>query len=484
MIALAALYRGAAEIGYQLQFAGPVGAIVWLPVGIGVAFLYLGGMRYWPGVLIGDLLANDYGALPTGSALGQTAGNVLEVLVIAMLLRALVPRSGPLGSVTGLGMMLVAIVAGTVVSATVGSVSLLLGDVIDGDEVPRVWRTWWLGDASGALVVLPLALTWAHPPRRSWWRRHGLETALMLIALVALSELALRSSRPLSYVVFPALIWASLRTGRHGTTLAVAVATGFAVWETTRQVGPFAYASITYSELTTQLYIAIAAISSLALAVVVSERESVTRRLAASRRRLVQAADHERRRIEQNLHDGAQQRLTALVVQLRMYEDRAREYPAAAAGMFDDASQELALAIDELRELAHGIHPSALTDRGLSDALRSMAMRSTMRIRLVELADVRLDPTIEATAYFVASEAIANARKHARADEVRVRVAVAHGRLRVEVADDGPGGAVATPGSGLEGLGDRVEAVGGTLDIDSPPGGGTRIAAVMPARPA
>jgi signal transduction histidine kinase len=207
----------------------------------------------------------------------------------------------------------------------------------------------------------------------------------------------------------------------------------------------------------------------------------VTERLAASRTRLVRSADTERRRIEQNLHDGAQQRLTALVVQLRMYEDRAREYPAAAAGMFDDASQELTLAIDELRELAHGIHPTALTDRGLPDALRSIALRSAMPIQLLEVPSARVNPTAEATAYFVASEAIANARKHAGPTTVKVRVAHAHGMLRVDVADDGPGGAVARPGSGLEGLHDRVEAVGGTLELVSPPRGGTRIVAMIPA---
>jgi signal transduction histidine kinase len=481
VVALAVLYRGAAEVGYALQFAGPVAAIVWLPVGIGVAFLYLGGLRFWPGVLIGDLLANDYGALPIGSAFGQTAGNVLEVLVITMLLRAFVPRGDPLSSVRGLGLMLVAIVAGTTVSATIGMLSLWLGDVIDGGDLPRVWRTWWLGDASGALLVLPLALAWARPPPRSWWRHRGLEAALVVIVLVALSEVAMHASRPLAYIVFPPLIWAALRLGRHGATVAVAVAAGFAVWETTRQVGSFAYGSVTYSELSAQLYIAIATISTLFLAVVVAEREAVTERLAASRTRLVRSADTERRRIEQNLHDGAQQRLTALVVQLRMYEDRAREYPAAAAGMFDDASQELTLAIDELRELAHGIHPTALTDRGLPDALRSIALRSAMPIQLLEVPSARVNPTAEATAYFVASEAIANARKHAGPTTVKVRVAHAHGMLRVDVADDGPGGAVARPGSGLEGLHDRVEAVGGTLELVSPPRGGTRIVAMIPA---
>jgi signal transduction histidine kinase len=480
VLALAALYRGAAEIGYTLQFAGPVAAIVWLPVGIGVAFLYLGGLRFWPGVLIGDLLANDYGALPIGSALGQTIGNVLEVLVITMLLRALVPRGDPLGSVRCLGRMLVAIVAGATVSATIGMLSLWLGDVIQSGELPRVWRTWWLGDASGALIVLPLALAWSRPPSRSWWRRRGLEAALMLAALFALSEVALHASRPLSYIVFPALIWAALRLGKRGATVAIAVAAGFAVWETTRQVGPFAYESLTYSELSAQLYIAIAAISTLFLAVVVAEREDATGRLAASRARLVRAADVERRRIEQNLHDGAQQRLTALVVQLRMYEERAREYPVAAAGMFEDAGQELTLAIDELRELAHGIHPSALTDHGLADALRGIAMRSALPIQLLEVPSSQLNQTVEATAYFVVLEAIANTRKYAGATRVQVRVGLSRGTLHVEVADDGRGGAVARPGSGLEGLQDRVEAVGGTLEVVSPAGQGTRVLATIP----
>jgi signal transduction histidine kinase len=482
--ALAVAYRGAAEIGYALQFAGPIAAIVWLPVGIGVAFLYLKGLQYWPAVLVGDLLANDYDALPLGSALGQTAGNVLEVMVIAAMMRALVPRGDSLSTVSGVGRMLIAIAAGTTVSATIGSLSLLLGDVVQSGELTRVWRTWWLGDASGALVVLPLALAWARPPSRAWWRRRGAEAVLVMLVLVTLSEIVLRSSRPLAYPVFPALIWAALRLGRHGATAAVGVAAGFAIWETTRQVGPFAYESVAYSQLSAQLYIAVAAVSSLFLSAVVAEREAVTERLAASRRRLVHAADDERRRIEQNIHDGAQQRLTGLVVQLGMFEERARDFPEAAAGMFDDASRELVLAIEELRELAHGIHPTTLTDLGLANALRSIALRSTLPIRLLEVPTRRLDATVEATAYFVAAEAIANARKHSGARSVALRAGIANGTLHVEVVDDGAGGAAARPGSGLEGLLDRLEAIGGRLEIDSPPGGGTRVRARMPARPA
>src|SRR3954463_5044307 len=120
LLALAVLYYGVGQLGYALEVTGAGGAIVWLPVGVGVAFLYIGGLRFWPGVLIGDLLANDYGALPLGSAFGQTSGNVLEVLVVALLLRRLVPHGDPLMSVGALARMVVAIAVGTAVSATVG----------------------------------------------------------------------------------------------------------------------------------------------------------------------------------------------------------------------------------------------------------------------------------------------------------------------------------------------------------------------------
>src|SRR3954462_4460524 len=136
VLVLAGLYYAGAKTGYLLEFSGPVAAIVWLPVGVGIAFLYLGGVAYWPGVLIGDLLANNYSVLPLGSALGQTCGNVLEVVLATLLLRRLVRHGSPLATPRGVGAIAVSVAAGAAVSATVGATSLLSGDVIDLHEAP------------------------------------------------------------------------------------------------------------------------------------------------------------------------------------------------------------------------------------------------------------------------------------------------------------------------------------------------------------
>ncbi len=481
VLALAALYRGVAEVGFALQFAGPVAAIVWLPVGVGIAFLYLFGLGFWPGVLVGDLLANDYTALPPGAAVGQSIGNVLEIVVATLLLRRLVRGRDPLGSVPGIGGVLVAVAVGTAVSASIGCLSLRLGGVLDAAAMPRTWRTWWLGDASGALVVLPLALAWARP---LWWRRQAGAIAAALVAVGALTYIALSNRGPYMYLVFPALLVAALWFGRRGATAAVAVASGFAIWEATRRAGPFALEPATATVLATQLFIAVAALSTLCVAAVVSEREAFAHWLRASRARIVESAADERRRIERDLHDGAQQRLTALLVRLQLAAERAREDPATGVAALEAAQAEVAVATDELRELARGIHPSVVTDHGLADALRGMAAASVLPIRLSDLPARRADAAAEVTAYYVIAEAVTNARKHAHAGTVDVWVAISDDVLRVEIADDGIGGAGEHDGSGIQGLRDRVEAIGGTFRIASPPGRGTLIMAELPAGPA
>jgi signal transduction histidine kinase len=479
---VALLYYGTAQVGYQFEFAGPVAAVVWLPAGVGIAVLHLGGMRFWPGIVAGDLLANDYSMLPWGSALGQTTGNVLEIVVTALLLQRLIGGCG-LRLQTGGGVlrMVSALAAGTLISATVGSLSLLAGDVFATDALRTVWRTWWLGDFCGALIVVPLAIAWHPFPRTLPSRSRLLEAAAMVLAVALLSRIAFHASGPLVYLTFPGLLWAALRFGMRGATLAVTVTVGIAVWDTTHLLGPFAFESISRSTLNLQLYIAVAALSTLLLAAVVAERELFADRLAVSRGRMIEAGEAERLRIARNIHDGAQQRLTALAVHLRIGAEDSRGEPARLEPLVIAAQAELQLAIDELRELAHGAHPSQLTTLGFGGALDRLAERSTVPMTVLEVPTVRVDAAAEATAYYVVAEAVSNAQKHAHATALQVRARWVRGTLHIEVVDDGVGGAAEQPGSGLEGLHQRVAAMDGALDVASPPGVGTRIVASIPA---
>jgi signal transduction histidine kinase len=199
----------------------------------------------------------------------------------------------------------------------------------------------------------------------------------------------------------------------------------------------------------------------------------------ASRQRIVEAGDRERRRVERNLHDGAQQRLVSLSLALAMLRDRPGVDPAIASSL-EDTSAELKRAIQELRELARGIHPAILTDEGLASAVESLTDRSSVPVRMRADLDGRLPEPVEATAYFVVSEALANVVKYADAATASVELSRRNGLLLVEISDDGAGGADAGRGSGLRGLEDRVSALGGTLRVESPAGAGTRVVAEIP----
>ena len=199
-----------------------------------------------------------------------------------------------------------------------------------------------------------------------------------------------------------------------------------------------------------------------------------------SRSRLVTAADEERRRIERDIHDGAQQRLVALGLQLRSAQRRlGTSTDPEVERLLEDTVAELKVAVDELRELARGVHPAILTEDGLGAALESLAARTPFPVELETFRD-RLPERVEATAYFVASEALANIAKHAQASRASVTARRRNGIVEIVVEDNGIGGARVEQGSGLRGLADRVEALGGRLTIDSPSGGGTRIVGEIP----
>jgi signal transduction histidine kinase len=200
--------------------------------------------------------------------------------------------------------------------------------------------------------------------------------------------------------------------------------------------------------------------------------------------RIIEAADAERRRLERDLHDGAQQRLVSLSLKLAMAKAKVGEDGDAKA-LLDEAHAESRAAVEELRDLARGIHPAILTDRGLGPALEQLASRATVPTEVDGVPERRLPAAVEATAYFVVAESLTNIGKYAEASQASVRVAEHDGRLLVEVRDDGRGGADPADGSGLRGLADRVGALGGRLEVDSPAGWGTRVVADLPlAEPA
>ncbi len=477
---LVLLYYGAAHLGYALRFAGPVAAIVWLPTGVAIAYLYLAGVRFWPGALAGDLLVNNYSAVPPGSAVGQSCGNLLEVMVATLLLRRLLaPDGSGLASVSGVTGMVAAIVGGIALSATIGVLSLWAGGVVANHSLLQTWRTWSLGDFSGALIVVAPALAWS-TRSSDWLRERVLEGTLMLVSVIGLSALALNGQRPLTYLVFPGLIWAGLRFGQRGATLATTIVSSFTIWSTTHYHGAFAFHSSDRSVLMAQLYIAVGTLSTLCLAAVVSERDVLARRLRASRARLVEASDRERQRLERDLHDGAQQRLLALAVRLASAARESRRDPSRADSMLTFAEAEVVTAIDELRALARGIRPADLSRYGLAGAIAPLVFASPIPVDVENPPQTRLDDRLEATAYFVILEGITNAQRHARASRIRIRFTSGAGAFRVEVSDDGIGGATEPGGVGLQSLRDRVEAIAGTFEIKSTPGHGTTLVAKLP----
>jgi signal transduction histidine kinase len=644
--ALAGLYYGAGRAGLHLAYLHGTVTALWPPVGVGVAALVILGPAVWPGIVIGDLLLADF-STPWGTIVGQTVGNTLEILVAAVLFRRLTRQRIALERVLDVLALVACAALGTLISAVFGVVSLRLGDVISADEFGSVFRTWWLGDFSGALVFTPLILVWA--ARRTWRmpRMELTEAVLLLTVLVVLIEVPSQPDVP--YIVFPVLIWAALRFGPLGAATALAITSSLTVWNTAHGSGPFVRGTITHSVLASQLFVAVAALTSLILAAVTAERtaseraqqaltdeqtalrriatlvageaasdrvfEQVTveaaqtlgasaaslarfdkdgtvtfvggwsdtgrlafpvgsrvpveetgvlaeiqktgrperiddyegqapeiverlssfgygsasaapirvggrvwgalvaaalrdeplapgserhladfaelvaqalanadayRKLAASRIRIVEAGDTERRRLERNLHDGAQQRLVSLALQLRMIKGSLRKNPEAAEALLADADSELDHALEELRELARGIHPAVLTDRGLEAAIRALADRAPIPVELTRLPENRLPDSVEAAIYYLVAEAITNVAKYAQATCASVAVERSNGFATVVVRDDGIGGAAPLPGSGLVGLADRVEALGGRLRIESPAGQGTKLTAEIP----
>jgi signal transduction histidine kinase len=384
----------------------------------------------------------------------------------------------------------------SVINAAIGTTVVVVAGIVPSGEWVEFGLTWWVSDAMGVILIAPLLITWRAGSRPAI-RWHGVRRAELLFVLLAtavVSPLVFRSDLPLLFLTFPLLVWAALRIGQVGVSAVNIVVAGIAVGATLTAHGPFSHLSYTTSLIVLEAFIASIATTSLLLGAAVATARGLSddnerlhaeigRQLVevrASRARIVQAAEAERRRIERDLHDGAQQRLTSLSCAIGLAQAQlGADSNAALQATLVRASRELSAAHSELRELARGIHPPVLVQGGIRAAVESLAEQCPVPVDVTVPAR-RYPALLEATAYFVVCEALTNVAKHARATTAHVDIDQVDGRLIVQVVDDGVGGVDVRDGTGLTGLADRVSALEGQLQIDSLRGSGTRIRAELP----
>ena len=496
VLALAAAYYGAAKLGQTLRYTASVSAI-WPPAGLGIAVLYLWGIRWWPGILVGEFIVNgelllDGAGLPVGSLLGQQTGNMAEIIVGALLLRELIGPRAALDRVEQVGGMLVALGTATAISATVGTVSMLAGGVIEGSDITKFWRTWWLGDTSGGLVVLPLMLAWAPDPVAAWRRMRKLEAALLILAVAVLGSFAVSTNEPVTYMVFPALIWAAFRFGPQGATLAIAIAAAVAIGVTANDVGPFYKQPIDHRTLSTQVYIAVAALTTLLLSAMVSERARSFADLAEAKLQEGEQAAEERHRIARDLHDSVSQALFSTALHTRTAQNAVEQNGLSQAGALSRALAAIGeltrSSQSEMRALIFELGRDPVDD-GLVAALAKHA--SALDGRDGPTIDVHgpdgrlsLSHRTETQLFGIGREALSNAIKHAGASTAWVQVEAQPERVIVEIGDDGRGFDPAARHPGHFGLGSirsRAAEVGALLTITSKPGLGTVVRVEVPA---
>jgi integral membrane sensor domain MASE1/anti-sigma regulatory factor (Ser/Thr protein kinase) len=275
LVGVAAVYYGSAKLGLELAFETRSVTAVWPPTGIALAAVVLWGSRMWPAIALGAFLANSWTGIPLYAVLGITAGNTLEALLGAYLLRRFAGFRPRLERVRDVVSLVVAGALSTTISATLGVTSLLVADAISGDQFGSVWRTWWLGDLGGDLVVAPALLIAA-----TQWpfnRAPGgpLEAAGLGAVLIAISVLVFSTSTPLTYLIFPPLIWAALRFWQPGAAATTLLVAGVAIPFTENDLGPFAGLPPDDQLLLAQTFVGVAGISALVLTAVITERKRI-----------------------------------------------------------------------------------------------------------------------------------------------------------------------------------------------------------------
>jgi signal transduction histidine kinase len=391
--------------------------------------------------------------------------------------------------------MLVAIGTATAISATVGTVSMLLGGVIEASEIPKFWRTWWLGDTAGGLVVVPLMLAWAPDPGAAWRRVRSWDGLFLVAFVTALAFVSVSATGPVTYMVFPALIWAAFRYGPPGATVAIAITALVTIGATAHQTGAFFRQPIDHRTLSTQIYIVIGALTTLFLSALVAERERSAEALAEAQRRegerAIEERHQERHRIARELHDSVSQALFSTALHTRTAEKALDNHRRESFGQVRQSLRAITeltrTAQAEMRAFIYELRRDAL-ELGLVGALAEQA--STLREPSGLTINVEgpesplaVDARTEEELFAIGREALSNVAKHAAASSATVKVEADSGRVTLEVSDNGRGfdDTAACPGHyGLESMRSRAADIGGDLTVGSTPGLGTVVRVEVP----
>jgi signal transduction histidine kinase len=534
IVLLAMVYFGTGRLGLMMDAVQGFASSVWPPTGISLAALSVFGCRLWPGVALGAFFVNHSAGAPWPAAAGMALGNTLEALVGAFLLRRFAGGRAFYATVHGvLAFVFLVAALSTALSASIGVLCGWAGGVIPRPDLVRAWRTWWIGDAMGALVLAPPLYLAFERPDAPLTRRRLIEAALLLSALVSLSLSIYGAPQGLApsvtlqlYSLFPLLIWAALRFGPHGSAASTIVVAAMAIAWTAAGRGPFAMGDMNESLVHLQVFMGILAVSMLvfsaavcersrsdralrlahgeleariaertlqlsdtnqALRVEVAERKQAEGALRQLSARLLNVQDEERQRLARELHDTTAQELAALSMNLAVV----RQSPTPFDARTNRALQECATLSERctraIRSMSYLLHPPLLEEAGLPAAVRWCAdgfgRPSGLSIDLDLPPDFgRLPLDIERTLYRIVQECLNNVQRHSGSRTAVIRLSRQGDRVYLTVSDEGhgmPDGVaerrtdMGSLGLGILGMRERVRQLGGTLTIDSTSHGAT-----------
>ena len=509
---VAAAYLLAAKFGFTLAVVAKQVTAVWPPTGIALAALLLFGQDLWPAIALSAFLVNQQADEPWLTACAIAVGNTLEALMAAWLLRRVAGFENRLERLRDVFALIgFAALLSTAVSATIGVTSLCLSQVISWSSFGSAWLVWWMGDTLGDLIVAPLLLTWAAKPRlypRAWRIDEAAAFVLVLVIIgvifFASRWAAADPDYQLKYVAFPLTMWAALRFGQRAAITAVSVVSATALWGVTHALGPFAAGTLHERLLLSQAFMAVLAITVLAMGAVTAERKRAEEALRESevtlqRHRgelralaaeLITAQDRERRRLSRELHDDLNQKLASLAIDVQGLQHKLPSSRRLMQEQLQGLRSRVLKLSEGVHHLAYQLHPSTLDDLGLviamEDYIQEFSLREGIRVRFQQRNLPESFPQdIACCLYRIAQESLHNVSKHACATQVAVKLARYNHSIHLSIKDWGLGFKQDLVNGQRRGLGllsmqERMRLVNGSFSVRSSPGCGTKVIARIP----